>query len=96
MMSEQDLDRADSQPSPAGRSLFTDLATPRMFNMIALCTAVLWVVGSVGAITSLAGSGGDPATWQYVDAAASAGAYLIVTVLAMAAAALLDAVQHRA
>lgn len=93
MITEHDLDGPGSDDAAPPRSLFLELVSVRMLNMIALCTAVLWVVGSVGAVTSLARSG-DHATWEYVDAAAAAGEYLIVTVIAMSAAALLDAAQR--
>jgi hypothetical protein len=66
-----------------------------MLNMIALVTAVMWLLGSVGAISTLADeTAGNPALWDYVVAATEAGEYLIVTAIAWSAAAIVRAVQN--
>ena len=92
-----EIDRPDTDRADAGRtSPFSTAPTVPMLNMIALVTAVMWLLGSVGAITTLADTSVDsPALWDYVVAATQAGAYLVVTVVAWFAAAIVSAIQQR-
>lgn len=93
-----DTDRADTDRAEVGRtSSFATVPSVRVLNMIALVTAVLWLLGSVGAVTSLADASNDsPALWDYVVAATEAGEYLIVTVIAWSSAAVLDSLNRLA
>jgi hypothetical protein len=87
---------AETDRESAGHSLFSSVPTVHMLNMIALVAAVLWLIGSVGAVTTLADTAeGNPALWDYVAEATEVGEYLIVTVMAWAAAAILSALQER-
>ena len=91
-----EIDRPDTDRADSGRgSPFSTVPSVAMLNMIALVTAVLWLLGSVGAVTALADTTPDnPALWDYVLAATEAGEYLVVTAIAWSAAAIVRAVQE--
>ena len=90
-----EIDRPDTDRADAGRhGPFWTVPTVPMLNMIALVTAVMWLLGSVGAVTTLADSQSDsPALWDYVVAATDAAPYLVVTVIAWSAGAIIRELQ---
>lgn len=85
-------DRPAAPPPGTDDSVFASVHTPRVFNAIAVTTAILWLVGSLGSVISVVDQG-DADVWDLVVAATAAGEYLIVTVLAMAASSILTAIQ---
>jgi hypothetical protein len=75
-------------------SMFDQVVTPRTLNMIALSTAILWLLGMLSSLTRVADSAEDPAAWDYVVATNESTGFLVVTVLALVGAALIGALSR--
>jgi len=75
-------------------SMFDQVVTPRTLNMIALSTAILWLLGMLSSLTRVADQASDPAAWDYVVATNESTGFLVVTVVALVGAAVLGAISR--